>query len=662
VESLPTARLLLLVNYRPEYGHGWGSKTYYRQLRIDPLAPESAEALLDALLGSDAALAPLKRLVIERTEGNPFFIEESVRSLVDTGVLAGERGAYRLNRIVQGLQVPATAQAMLAARIDRLGPEDKRLLQAAAVIGTDVPWPLLQVVADEPEDRLRRGLAQLQATEFLYETRLFPDLEYTFRHALTHEVAYGSLLVERRRDLHARIVRAIEVLYGDRLDEQIERLAHHALRGEVWDKALAYLRQAGARAAARSAHREAVGYFEQALTALTHLPETRETREQAIDARFDLRNALFPLAEFGRIEGYLREAEALARRLDDQRRLGWASAYMSSYYQNTSGHATDVRTCAQRVEAIGETLGDFPLQVVAQYYLLLASHLSGDYGGTERHCRRLMESLQGHRTRERFGLAVFPTVMSCAYLARALAEHGVFDEGDAHGQEGIRMAEALDHPFSIIWACLGLAYLNSVKGEFSQAAHLLERAVALGREWNITYLTAIAMASLGHVYAWSGRAGEGVSWLQQALSAFESAGSGLFRSISIVQLGEAYLLADQVEGAQGCADRAVMLTRQRGERGHQAWALRLRGEIASRCDPPDLDQAEGHYRQALALAEELGMRPLVAHCHLGLGKLYRRPSDRAKAEEHLATATAMYREMGMTYWLEKAEAEMRGLA
>ena len=217
LESLPTARLLLLVNYRPEYSHGWGSKTYYRQLQIDPLPPESAETLLDALLGNDGTVAPLKRLVIERTEGNPFFIEESVRSLVETGALAGERGAYRLTGIMQSLQVPGTAQAMLAARIDRLDPEDKRLLQAAAVIGTDVPFALLDAVADEPEDRLRRGVAQLQATEFLYETRLFPDLEYTFRHALTHEVAYGSLLTERRRALHARIVEAIEALYGDRL-------------------------------------------------------------------------------------------------------------------------------------------------------------------------------------------------------------------------------------------------------------------------------------------------------------------------------------------------------------------------------------------------------------------------------------------------------------
>src|SRR5262245_60576427 len=163
VESLPTARLLLLVNYRPEYSHGWGSKTYYRQLRVDPLPPESAEALLDALLGRDAALASLKKLVIERTAGNPFFIEESVRSLIETGVLAGERGAFRATRVIRDLQVPVTARAMLAARIDRLSPKDKQLLQAAAVIGTEVPFSLLQAITDEPEEGLREGLAKLQA-------------------------------------------------------------------------------------------------------------------------------------------------------------------------------------------------------------------------------------------------------------------------------------------------------------------------------------------------------------------------------------------------------------------------------------------------------------------------------------------------------------------
>ena len=223
-------------------------------------------------------------------------------------------------------------QAVLAARIDRLPPGDKALLQTASVVGKDVPLALLQAIAELAEDELHAAIGRLQAAEFLYEAGLFPDLEYTFKHALTHEVTYGSLLQDRRRTLHGQIVETIERLYPDRLAEHVERLAHHAFRGEAWEKAVTYLRQAGAKAFARSSNREALAYFEQALTALTHLPETRETREQAIDVRFDLRNALFPLAEFGRIEGYLREAEALARTLGDQRRLGWVSAYMSGHH------------------------------------------------------------------------------------------------------------------------------------------------------------------------------------------------------------------------------------------------------------------------------------------------------------------------------------------
>ena len=329
VESLPTAQLLLLVNYRPEYQHIWGSKTYYTQLRLDPLPPASADEFLQALLGDDPSLVPLKQLLIARTEGNPFFLEESVRTLVETGVLVGAPGAYRLTQALPTIQVPATVQAVLAARIDRLPPEEKQLLQTAAVIGTEVPLPLLQAIADLPEVTLHRGLAHLQAAEFLYETRLFPALEYTFKHALTHEVAYNSLLLERRRVLHGRIVEALEALAPERVAEQVERLAHHALRGEVWDKAVTYCQQAGARAHDRAAFREAVAAFEQALQALARLLEPDDTRVLAIDLRLAMNRALLALGEHRRRLALLGEAEALARALDDRARLGGVLAGMA---------------------------------------------------------------------------------------------------------------------------------------------------------------------------------------------------------------------------------------------------------------------------------------------------------------------------------------------
>ena len=400
VESLPTARLLLLVNYRPEYQHSWGSKTYYMQLRLDPLPAESAAALLHTLVGEDPALQPLKHLLIARTEGNPFFLEESVRTLAESQVLVGERGAYGLAQARPTIQVPATVQAVLAARIDRLPPEEKRLLQTAAVIGTEVPWPLLQAIADVPEAGLHRSLTHLQTAEFLYETRLFPEHEYTFKHTLTHEVAYGSLLQERRRVLHARIVEALEHLASDRLAEQVERLAHHALRGEVWDKALAYSRQAGEKAMARSAHHEAVGYFEQGLSALPHMPDQRDIIEQAIDLRLALRYALLMLGELGRVLQCLRDAESLAETLDDHRRLGRISVYLTYHFWNT-GELDPALKIGHRALAIATDLGDMALQVRANLALGHAYHALGEFRRALDYFRRDVSTLAGDQSRVR---------------------------------------------------------------------------------------------------------------------------------------------------------------------------------------------------------------------------------------------------------------------
>ncbi len=662
VESVPTARLLLLVNYRPEYQHPWGGKSYYRQLRIDPLPPESAEELLDALLGNDAGLEPLKRILIERTEGNPFFLEESVRTLVETKILAGERGAYRLAKTPQDLQktlqIPATAQAILAARIDRLSPEDKRLLQAASVIGKDVPLGLLQAIADLTEEALRRGLGQLQTTEFLYEARLFPDLEYTFKHALTHEVAYGGLLQERRRALHARIVEALERLYPDRLAEQVDRLAHHAFRGEVWGQAVSYLRQAGAKAFARSANREAVAYFEQALTALAHLPETRDTQEQAIELRFDLRTSLFQLGELQRVFGYLREAEDLAKALDDRPLLGRVSVYLAHYFQVT-GDSTQARNFAQRAQAIADALDDFAIQIGATFYLGWASLTSGDFGAADGFLWKVVQSLEGDRMRERCGLAGFPAAMVRWFLAESFADRGKFEEGIAHGQEGIRIGEALDHPYSLVCASWGPAYLYSIKGELGQATRLLERSLALIRQYHLGVLIPWTASLLGSVYARSGRVAEGLQLLEEGMTVLQAIGLGVYEAPVFADLGEACLLDDRREDALRFAERAVRLTRERGQRGYEGWALCLLGQIASHSDPPDVGAAEGHYRQAMALAQERGMRPLVARCHLGLGKLYRRKGPLQQAQEHLTTATTMFRELDMRFWLEQAEAELK---
>jgi class 3 adenylate cyclase len=367
VDSLPASRLLLLVNYRPEYSHTWGSKTHYTQLRLDALPPESAGALLDALLGLDASVAPLKRLLASRIEGNPLFLEESVRALVETKALRGERGAYGLAQPLDAIQIPATVQAILAARIDRLPPEEKRLLETAAVIGKDFSWALLRAITDASEDALRLGLAHLQTVEFLYETNLFPDLEYTFKHALTHDVAYASLLQEQRHVLHARIVEALERLFAERFDEQTERLAHHALRGELWPRAVPYHQRAGQRAATRGTFVQAAAYFEESLRALAHLASTRETEELTVDLMLDLRGVLAILGELDRLLDCAGRALTLAEALGDRGRLGRALGSMTNAL-TLCGDAAGAVAQGERALALVETTTDRALQITTRWH------------------------------------------------------------------------------------------------------------------------------------------------------------------------------------------------------------------------------------------------------------------------------------------------------
>jgi class 3 adenylate cyclase/tetratricopeptide (TPR) repeat protein len=657
VESLPTARLLLLVNYRPEYQHGWGSKTYYTQLRLDPLPPVSADAFLQALLGDDPGLAPLKQLLIARTGGNPFFLEESVRALVETGVLVGERGAYRLVQPVERLQVPPTVQAVLAARIDRLPPEEKRLLQTAAVIGTEVPFSPLQAIAEASEAALHRGLAHLQTAEFLYEVRLFPERVYTFKHALTHEVAYGSLLQEQRRMLHARIVEALEELTGEQLDEQAERLAHHALRGEVWEKALVYFRQAGEKALAQSAYREAVGYFEQALGTLEHLPEERDTHEQAIGLRLALRSALFPSGDSERIVTYLREAETLAAAIDDHHRLGQIAGFLSAHFRNQGAYDQSI-AAAQRALRLAIADEDVVLQALANQFLGATYWAQGDYLRAIDCLGQTAASLHGAQRHERFGQAILPSVQSRAFLAACHAELGRFAEGNVLGAEGLQIAETVAHPSSLMWAYYGVGLLSLRQGDLRQGLTRLERAMGICQEANILIFFPRMAAALGAAYTLAGRLADAIALLTQAMEQTTAVEMVGFQALCSLPLSEAQMLAGRLEEAHALAEHALTLARAHQERGHQAYALRLLGEIAAHREPPEVEEAAAHYRQAVALAEELGMRPLQAHCQHGLGMLYARLGQRQRARDALTVAIDLYRAMDMTFWLPQAEAAL----
>jgi class 3 adenylate cyclase/tetratricopeptide (TPR) repeat protein len=589
VEGLPTARILLLVNYRPEYGHGWGSKTYYSQLRLDPLPPESAEELLNALVGEDDDLEPLKRLLVRRTEGVPFFLEESVRTLVETGALVGERGGYRLGRPFDTIQVPATVQAILAARIDRLPPEDKTLLQTAAVIGKDVPFALLQAISQTPEETLRLGLTRLQAAEFLYETALFPELEYTFKHALTQEVAYGGLLQDRRRDLHARIVRVFESLYPGRAGEQTSWLTLHAFRGEVWDRAVAYLGG-------------------------NDLPS---------------------------LDGYL---SGFTGRDNPG----------SAWWMGDHEHA--VRAAQRELGAVPAIAGwNISLGIATNLRLGQAHHSLGQYSRAIEFLRKNIEFLGGDLLHEHCNMAGLPSVFSRAWLALCLAERGEFAEAMTLGEEALRIAEAGDAGYSFTVGCAGLGNVCVARGDFGRAIAVLERGLARELDEHGTRVWPFIGSALGAAYTHAGRLAEALPLLEEAVERAATANLKANQSLRLARLAEAHLSAGRPESAFPLAAQALDLAQEHRERGYEANALRLLASVEVEREAPALDRAEEGYRKALALAEQLGMRPLQAHCHHGLGRLYRRQGDAASAAAAMAAARELFRAMDMTFWLHQTE-------
>jgi tetratricopeptide (TPR) repeat protein len=642
IDRMASVPLLVLTTARPGYRLPWGDRSQVMQLTLSPLDPDASRQVVHSVLADRPLTPPLEQQLLDKGDGNPFFLEELAYTVREQ---EGRPAA---------LAVPNTIQAVLAARIDRLPQEEKQLLQTAAVIGLTVPFSLLQAIAEAPAEALQRRLTHLQTAEFLYETRLFPEREYTFKHALTHDMAYGSLLSDRRRALHAQIVGALEALAGERVADQIERLAHHALRGEVWDKAVAHGRQAGEKAMARSAHREAVGFFEQALSALPHVPETADTRVQAIDLRLALRDGLWPLGELRQILAYLQQALSLAEALGDEYRLGWVTAYLAGHFGQIC-EPDPALASGQRALAIAGDLEDVGLTVTAQHYLGTVFRSLGDYPRAIEFYRKNVASLHGELLRERFGMHDLVSVSSRYSLAYCFAECGIFTEGITPAEEGVRIAETADHPYSRVLAYYAIGFRALRKGDLYQAIPMLEKAVDLGQRAQIRLLVPLVAAPLGAAYGLAGRITDALPLLEQAVAQAMAMGYMLDHALRLVWLGEAYLSVGRLEEAITQAQRALEFSMDHQERGREAYARRLLGEIAARRQPPEDEQAEAYYRQALALADELGMRPLVAHCHRGLGTLYRDTGRRAEARTELLAASTLYRAMDMTFWLPQSE-------
>jgi tetratricopeptide (TPR) repeat protein len=425
------------------------------------------------------------------------------------------------------------------------------------------------------------------------------------------------------------------------------------------EKAVDYLRPAGLKATARSAPQDARVWFEQALTVLGVLPESRPTLEQAFEIRLDLRTVLNQLGEGQRMLERLREAETLAERLNDDQRRGRIYAVLANS-QAQRGALDEALVTGTRALEIAARVGDSRLRIHAMSSLEQVHYLQGEYERVVELAIDNLAALPAEWVYEFFGNAAPASVFDRCWLVRSLAQLGRFVEAAQHEAEAVPLAERTHHLYTV-----GLSYyaggtLHLLKGDWTRARSLIEHGIGVLRTGNVVLILPTAVASSAWALAQLDEASEATNRLregEQLLERLAARGIVLHRGWDYHSLGRACLVLGQLDEARRLGDRAVESCPHHP--GFAAHALHLLGDIAAHPDRFEAENGQAYYERALALAEPRGMRPLVAHCHLGLGKLYRRTGKRESAQEHLTTATTMYREMGMTYWLEQAETEMR---
>jgi len=588
----------------------------------------------------------MKSFLVERASGNPFFVEEIVRGLVDTAVLYGTRGHYRLAGAFSGVDVPPTVQTVLAARIDALPASAKLILEQAAVIGHSVPFALLRRICGGTEDELHGLLDHLQAAEFLYSTQLFPDLQYTFKHSLTHDVAYGGVLHERRREIHARVVDAMESLYADRLGEQVERLANHAERGGIWDKALKYLQSSGIKAYSLYANADAAGFFERALMILKKLPETSNNLRQSVDLRFGLRNALLPLGEFDRIGSSLDELDPIVARLGDKLRSARYAAFRCNHHFFIGQQRRAIEFGQMGVRLVQEC-GDQILLGELRYRLGQSYYALGEYWQAIKLLEQSLESTPNELDHDRHDLSVIPSVVNRMWLVFSMVECGDFSSAMSQAKRALEIAQSAQHPLSEVLGWLSIGHALQRKGEVEAGVKALERGLDLCDSWSYRLTRPRLASSLAVAYARVGRAEQGLKLAQAAVNDAEQMHMIADKPGLLIRLGQVCLIGCQIEAALKIGRQAVEIAVAQEAKGDEAWARFLMGRAYWASDPKNLEEAEEQLNLARLLAAACGARPLIAFCGTTLCGLHTQRGCHDKAAEFDAAATAIYRELGM---------------
>jgi transcriptional regulator with AAA-type ATPase domain/tetratricopeptide (TPR) repeat protein len=638
-DGIRASRTLLVVTCRSGYTPGWMGRLYGTQISLTPLSRDESRSMVRAGIGAGEVPEPLAELIVDRAEGNPFFLEELLRTIRD-----GKEGVQAA--------VPETVQDVLMARLMRLEHQDRRVLTTAAVLGRDFAIPLLQALLRISDDELGTSLDHLQAGEFLLTQVDSGTVRQRFKHALTQEVAYGAISPAERRQLHGQVVAAMERLYVERLPDHAERLGDHAFEGELWDKAVVYLRQAGVKASLRSAGREAAARFERALQALEHLPQTRPNQERGIQLRLTLRNPLFLLADFGHALEVLGEVVALADSLDAPTQAGLACAHMANAHFML-GNLADGLRLAERARVIGVARGDAPLLAITCCHLGQLLYAKGAFPASVSMMDECLTHLESATSRHRSNMVRVYSVVARCFNSFSLSAQGRFRDAGASAERCLGLTDATDTPFLRALAAWAMGSVLLGQGSIPDAMMRLEEAYQYCRNAELLAIRPWIASDLAWARLLTGDTGAALSLISGAIQEAVSHDLLSQHSLRLAYLSEAQLASGQEREAEESATRAAALAIEHGEDGFRVSALRALAHAAWHRNTPDLEAAARHLGDALSLGEDLGMRPAIAHCHGDLAQVIQRAGRREEAKRHLERAGELYRDLGMLFWLER---------
>jgi predicted ATPase/class 3 adenylate cyclase len=647
LDSISGARVFLIFTYRPEFVHTWGGRSYHSQLNLNRLSNRECLSLASHLLEGFRSDESLEKLIIEKTDGVPFYVEELIRFLKHQGIIKKTGDTYRLIKDTRELPIPSSIQDVIMARVDCLSDGAKALLQTGSVAGREFTHDLIKGVSEIPDQELWSHLSALKDAELLYERGIYPQSIYVFKHVLTRDVAYRSLLQKKRQVIHQKVGRALEQIYAERLAEVYEILAFHFLNGEDWKRAYKYCLAAAEKSFSRSEYEDAKKYVEEALTALQKLPREKTRIEQEIDLRFYMRSVLVPLGRHDEWGEHIRGAELLAREIGDDARRANVLNYLSSLYwiHDQPRQAFEV---AQKALTLARKTNHFSYEVSIMYHLGIYFYSWGDYTRQVEYQQEVRRRLTGTAAYLQHGLSTFPGAWVRGLLALGMAELGQFDIIDELGQEGLEIAEKVENALTQIntYACLGMAYLRL--GKVKTALEHLEKGYEECLNANVKFVHSFTAGALGHAYLLNKEPARALTVLKEGTKP-EYLERGIWTVHSLTALADAYRVTGKIDPALDTISRTLKLASDSEERGFESWAMLVMARINA--DAGRIEGAKQWYQRALKQAADLSMLPLVAHCHQGLGDLHQSLGEKNKAQSEFDTAHEMYRSLGMTYSL-----------